>query len=49
MAPLDEVGVLLRLGDCMGCACGRIFVKAGTDSLILSHKMLGMHINLLLT
>jgi len=23
MAPLDEVGVLLRLGDCMGCACGR--------------------------
>ena len=46
MAPIDEVGVLLRLGDCMGCACGRIFVKAGTDSLILSHKMLGMHIKL---
>lgn len=30
----------------MGCASGRIFVKAGIDSLILSHKMLGMPLKL---
>lgn len=40
MAPLGKVGALLRLRGCMGCACGRIFVEAGTDSLIRSDVML---------
>ena len=45
---LGKVGTLLRLRGCMGCACGRIFVKAGTDSLIRSDVMLETVLKLLL-